>query len=110
MVFLLAPDTKPMDFFPLSDVLLSFKTHVYFIGEKLLIIPPAYIVANEAKEYRGAMWTFFGLCCFDLVDYLVSYGHLWNLLGTPVSFNVVKITMACVVITITFIQWMRQRI
>lgn len=95
VVFLVLPaDTTPIDYFLFSDMKLPFATHVYFIGEKLTMIVLAYIIAVEAKEYRGAIWCFFVLVVVDLCDYLLSYGAVWfHLSGFPVSMNTLKVSI-----------------
>lgn len=94
-MFLVLPvDTTPIDYFLFSDMKLPFATHVYFIGEKLTMIVLAYIIAVEAKEYRGAIWCFFVLVVVDLCDYLICYSQVWfHLSGIPVSMNTLKVSI-----------------
>lgn len=90
-VFMILPKTGPADYFMFSDMELYFATHVYFICERLVLIVLAGIIANEATEYRGAMWVFFGLIVVDLFDYLLTYSGVWfHFYGVPVSFNILK--------------------
>lgn len=92
LIFLIIPDWHtPHDFFLFSSMKLTGAMHIYFIGEKAILIVLAYIIAFEAKEYQKAVWVFFWLLVADLVDYLLSYNSVWLSIGNfPISMNIVK--------------------
>lgn len=100
LVFLLMPDTSsPHDYFPFYDIELYPKTYTYFILEKSILILLASIIANEATEYRQAIWVFVGLLVADLIDYFMTYNTAWfHYQGIPISMNVVKATIFGLVI------------
>lgn len=91
-------DTIPIDYFLFSDIKLPLATHVYFISEKLIVLILSYIIANEAIEYKGALWIFFGLVVVDLFDYCLTYSCVWYTVHIssfviPVSMNTLKVTI-----------------
>lgn len=92
LIFLVIPNyDTPMDFFLFSDMKLSGAMHIYFIGEKTILIVLAYIIANEATQYEKEIWVFFYLLCADLVDYLLSYNSVWFRVNDfPISMNILK--------------------
>lgn len=93
ITFLMFPNSPTAEsYFPFSDMQLYLKTHVYYIFEKLIMIVLAYIIASESKEYKQAVWVFFGLMVCDLIDYLLTYSSIWFNLGPiPVSMNTTKV-------------------
>ncbi len=93
LYYLVIPNTvEPRDYFLFSDMQLYLSTHIYFIIEKFILIVLAYILANEATEYKQALWVFFWLLVVDLVDYTLAYGSVWFSIGQfPVSMNMVKV-------------------
>lgn len=105
LIFLLPNDGPVINFYPFSDMAITLTQHVYFIGEKLVLIILAGIIANEATEYRRATWIFFLLVVVDLVDFLCCYNSVWFYLGGfPVSMNIVK----CIVFGLTILsEWIR---
>lgn len=82
---------KPYDFFPFSDVSITFANHIYLICEKLAFIILAYVVVTLDDKYRNAVQVFFWLSFADLVDYCLTYSSVWvDLNGFPVSMNTTK--------------------
>lgn len=92
LIFLIIPDWHtPHDFFLFSNMKLTGAMHIYFIGEKAILVVLAYIIVTEAKDYQNAIWVFFWLLVADLADYLLSYNSIWFSIGNfPVSMNIVK--------------------
>lgn len=89
LMYVMIPRTEPVDFFLFSDMKLSLATHVYFIGEKLVLIILAYILYCEDKsEFIKA---FLVLMVADLVDYLLTYNSIWFTFVIPISMNVCKV-------------------
>lgn len=96
--------TEPVSFFPFSDVQLYLGTHIYFILEKVTAIILSYIIASESKEYKEAVWVFFGLMVCDLIDYMLTYSSIWFTIGSiPVSMNTTKVIIFGLTI---FYQWL----
>lgn len=92
LVFLLVPVNDVTMGFYFSDKTVSIEYYIFSIFEKVVLIIFAYIIANEATEYRQAIWIFFILMVVDLVDYLLTYSKVWFYSGSfPVSMNMVKV-------------------
>jgi hypothetical protein len=99
LVFIVIPKTEPIDWFLFSDIKVTLQTHVYFICERLVLVIMAWIIVNESKEYRGALWIFFALIVMDVVDYIVGYNSVWfRFHGFPVSMNTVSAVVFAFVI------------
>lgn len=100
VVFLLLPEIgSQIDFFLFSDVKLTGTQYIYFLCEKAVLIVLAFIIANEATEYRQAIWCFFWLFVLDLVDYLLCYNQVWFFYKSiPISMNVFKSVVFGIVI------------
>ena len=92
LIFVIIPNTGVIDdFFLFSDMRLSLEAHIYFICEKFVLIVLAFIIFNEATEYRTALFVFFLLMVADLIDYAVSYNSVWFYVSRfPVSMNTTK--------------------
>lgn len=71
---------------------ISYQTYIYMICEYFVSLILVGVIANEASEYRGALWVFFWLIVADLVDFLLTYNSVWFHYGSfPVSMNMVKV-------------------
>lgn len=93
LVFMLIPNNDINVAFPFSNpaMSVSLEYYIYSIFERSVLIILAYIIANEAQEYREVIWVFFWLMVVDFLEYLLTYSSVWFTLGGfPISFNVVK--------------------
>lgn len=78
---------------------IAYQTWVYMICEYLITMIFIGIIAQEAKEYRFAIWVFFWLVVIDLGDYLLTYNSIWFKIGwLPVSMNILKVVIFGLVI------------
>ena len=95
LIFLLIPQaTHTEDYFPFYDIQMYRSTYIYFIIEKGILILLASIIANEATEYKNALWIFVGLLFADLIDYFLTYNTIWfRIQNFPISMNTVKATV-----------------
>lgn len=92
LIFLITPEPiRTYDFFLFSEMKLYPSTYIYFICERLVLVILAGVIANEATEYRGALWIFFWLMVADVVDFLLNYNSVWFYVQSfPVSMNIMK--------------------
>lgn len=106
LFFLIAPrPVNTYDFFLFSEMKLYPSTYIYFICERLVLVILAGVIANEATEYRGALWVFFWLLVADVVDFLLTYNSVWFYYHSfPVSMNVMK----CLIFGLTILHaWLK---
>lgn len=91
LVYLLIPSNDITIGFLLSERTVSVEYYIYSIFEKFVMIILAYIIANEAQEYRKAIWIFFWLMVADTFDYAIFYNEVWFYFQrVPISMNVFK--------------------
>lgn len=94
LLFMLIPDNDVTVGYLFYDKRVSLEYYVYSIFEKLVLIALAYIIANEATEYRLELKIFLWLLIADLADSLLTYNSIWFRVGAmPISMNVLKCTI-----------------
>lgn len=96
------------DYFLLADQQLTLQMHVWFICEKLILVVFAWIIANEATEYRGALKIFFWLTVLKFLDYVLCYNNVWvRIWDIPFSANTLCILIFGLTICYEWI-WRKQ--
>src|SRR6187551_786424 len=81
-----------IDFFPLSDQLLTAQTYFYFMFNHLVLIMLAYMLWQEGREYRRAFRVFLFIQIFYLAQYLIHYNSVWlNLGGWGISSHILTV-------------------
>lgn len=92
MLFLIVPNNDVTVGYLFSDMTVSLEFYIWSLFEKLFLIALAYVVANEATEYREALHIFLWLVIADTADMLLSYNSIWFHIGTlPVSMNTLSV-------------------
>lgn len=108
MLFMIVPDNDVTVGFLFSDMTVSLEFYIWSLFEKLFLIALAYVVANEATEYREALHIFLWLVIADTADMLLTYNAIWFHIGSlPVSVN----TISVVIFGLTILNvWMKKHI
>jgi hypothetical protein len=84
------PETKEYDFFPFSDMKLTFATWLYLLFEHLILVILAVVILIDAREYRVTITVFLIIQIIDTADYLLTYGSPW-FPDVPITWNWIKI-------------------
>jgi hypothetical protein len=83
-----------------KDYGIAYQTYIYMICEYFVAMIFTWIIAAEAKEYKGAIQIFFWLVVVDLLDYLLTYNSIWfRVYSFPISMNILKVFIFGLVIS-----------
>jgi hypothetical protein len=92
------------DYFPLADQQITLQMHIWFICNKVVFIIFAYIIYNEATEYRNALNVFLWIQILKLIDYSLCYNNVWVRVWDTVPFS--STTLGILVFSLAiFYEW-----
>ena len=90
-------------FFLLSEQTMQFRSIVYYLVEHLAYILLAAIVFFELPESKLFSGAFCVLEICDAADFMITANGDWTVInGWPVTFNVIKVSLFCLVILYAF--------
>lgn len=99
VIYLLVPDTEPIDFFPFSDMKTTLEWYVFYLCEHLILIVFALFIYMESDKYKIALFVFLLIQIADTIDFCLTYGFVWfHLDKYPVGFNLIKIVIFMIAI------------
>lgn len=106
VVFMLSPETKPYDFFPLADTEVTLEFYIYYLCEHLILVVFAFFIYMESDKYKFSLLVFLLIQVADIVDFCLTYGSAWfEMLGHPITFNVIKILVFILAIEYEFLRY-----
>jgi len=90
-------------FFLLSDQTMQLRSIVYYLVEHLSYILLALIVYKEVPASKLYSVAFIVLEFCDAADFMITANGDWTVInGWPVTFNVIKVSLFCLVIIYAF--------
>lgn len=96
-VFLLTKNGDYKNFYPYfpfnRDVVLTRDTYFYFLFEHLILVVMALFIYFESHRYKDALKVFVMIQIVDTLDYVLTYSATWEVLGFPLSWDILKVTI-----------------
>lgn len=96
-VFLLTKNGDYKNFYPYfpfnRDVVLTRDTYFYFLFEHLILVVMSLFIYFESYRFQTALKVFVMIQIVDTLDYVLTYSATWEVLGFPLSWDILKVTI-----------------